>query len=50
MTATLQPTLPLAGPTSAAAEKRGLTVGVTAEESTVAGLLTALESRYGKPA
>lgn len=36
--------------TTAAAEKRGLTVGVTAEESTVAGLLTALESRYGKPA
>ena len=33
--------------TTATAEKRGLTVGVTAEESTVAGLLGALESHYG---
>ena len=34
--------------TTATAEKRGLTVGVTATESTVAGLLGALESHYGR--
>jgi len=36
--------------TTATAERRGLTVGVTAAESTVAGVLEALEIHHGKKA